>query len=166
MGEVLFSELVDCLEQAKDINPAILVFRLTGYQQIGLTSAQTAKMLNIDSIQYHLEFINILHYLIQTIEEKPSRFSVLSSLVANLEQMDSLTLSSRKTWTLLKQGFSLDEIASIRNLKISTIEDHLVEFALNVKDFSINMFVEEEVQQKILEISRKEATRQLKVIKK
>ncbi|MEH7254732.1 helix-turn-helix domain-containing protein [Neobacillus niacini] len=165
LGEFLFSELVDCLEQARDINPAILVFRLTGYQQIGLTSAQTAKMLNIDSIQYHLEFINILHYLIQTIEEKPTRFSVLSSLLANLEQKDSLTLSSRKTWTLLKQGFSLDEIASIRNLKVSTIEDHLVEFAINVKDFSINMFVEEEVQQKILEISRKEATRQLKVIR-
>lgn len=165
LGEVLFSELVDCLEQARDINPAILVFRLTGYQQIGLTSAQTAKMLNVDSIQYHLEFINILHFLIQTVEEKPSHFSVLSSLLVNLEQRDSLTLSSRKTWTLLKQGFSLDEIASFRNLKISTIEDHLVEFALNVKDFSINMFVEEEVQEKIIEISRKEATRQLKVIR-
>ncbi len=165
LGEILFSELVDCLEHSRDINPEILVFRLTGFQQIGLTSAQAAKMCNIDTVQYHLEFINILHCLMQTVEENPARFKVLTSLLTNLEQKDSLTLSSRKTWTLLKQGFSPDEIARIRNLKISTIEDHFVEFALNIKDFSINKFVDEDVQLKILDISRKEATRQLKVIR-
>lgn len=165
LGEVLFGELVTCFEQASDINPAALVYRLTGYRQIGLTSMQTSKMLNIDSVHYHLEFINILHYLIQFVENNPSHFKVLSSLLANLQQEDSLTLSSRKTWVLLNQGFSPEEIASIRNLKISTIEDHFVEFALNVKDFSINTYVDVDVQQKILEISRQEATRQLKVIR-
>lgn len=165
LGKILFSELVDCLEQAKDINPAVLVFRLTGYKQIGLTSSQTAKKLNIDSIQYYLEFINILHCLIEFVESAPSRFKVLSSLLVNIEQKNSLTLSSRKTWVLLNQGFTPEEIARIRNLKSSTIEDHLVEFALNVKDFPINTFVEEVVQQKILEISRQEGTRQLKVIR-
>jgi uncharacterized protein YpbB len=66
---------------------------------------------------------------------------------------------------LLNQGFTAEEIASFRNLKISTIEDHLVEFALNVKDFSINSYVDEDIQLKILEISRQESTRQLKVIR-
>ncbi|MEH6994640.1 helix-turn-helix domain-containing protein [Neobacillus drentensis] len=165
LGEILYSELVDIFEQAKDINPSVLVFRLTGYQQIGLTSMQTAKMLNIDLLQYHLAFTNNLHCLIQFIEKSPARYQVLSSLLANFEQKDSLTLSSRKTWELLNQGFSLEEIAGIRHLKISTIEDHLVEFALNIKDFSINSYVEKETQQKILEISRQEATRQLKVIR-
>jgi uncharacterized protein YpbB len=165
LGEVLFLELVTCLEQASDINPAVLVYRLTGYQQIGLTSIQTSKMLNIDSVRYHLEFINILHYLIQFVENAPSRFKVLTSLIANLQQEDSLTLSSRKTWVLLNQGCSPEEIARIRNLKISTIEDHLVEFALNVEGFSINTYVDVDVEQKILEISRQQDTRQLKVIK-
>lgn len=165
LGNILFSELVDLLEQARDINPEVLVFRLTGYNQIGLTSSQTAKKLNKDSIQYHLEFINLLHCLIHFVEREPSRFQVLSTLLANLEQKDALTLSSRKTWTLLNQGYTPDEIASIRNLKISTIEDHLVEFALNVKSFSINPYVDEEAQRKILEISKQESTRQLKVIR-
>ncbi|MEH7176717.1 helix-turn-helix domain-containing protein [Neobacillus vireti] len=165
LGKILYTELMYCLEQAKDINPAVLVFRFTGYQQIGFTSTQAARMLNKDSVQYHLEFINILHYLIQIVENDPTRFKVLSSLIMNLEQSNSLTLSSRKTWLLLNQGFSLEEIASIRNLKISTIEDHLVEFALNIKDFSINKFVEEEIQMKILEISREKVTKQLKVIR-
>ena len=165
LGESLFLELVDCLEQGKDINPSVLVFRLTGNKRIGLTPLQTAKMLNMDILQYHLEFINILHCLIQSIEEHPDRYQVLSSLLTNLEQNDSMTLSSRKTWVLLKQGFTPKEIAGIRNLKLSTIEDHLVEFALNIKDFSITTYVEEEIQQKILEISRQETTRQLKVIR-
>lgn len=165
LGEILYSELVGFFEQKKDINPSVLVFRLTGYQQIGLTSLQTAKMLNFDPLQYHLAFINCLHCLIQCIERSPAGYQVLPSLLANFEQKDSLTLSSRKTWELLNQGFSLEEIAGIRHLKISTIEDHIVEFALNIKGFSINSYVEEETQQKILEISRQESTRQLKVIR-
>jgi uncharacterized protein YpbB len=165
LGKILFLELVEILEQARDVNPEVLIFRLTGYKQIGRTSSQIAKKLNIDSIHYHLEFINSIHCLLFFIEGNPSRFKVLSSLLANLDQNDSLTLSARKTLVLLNQGFTAEEIASFRNLKISTIEDHLVEFALNVKDFSINSYVDEDIQLKILEISRQESTRQLKVIR-
>ena len=165
LGKSLFSELVEILEHARDVNPKILIFRLTGYKQIGLTSSQIAKKLNIDSIHYHLEFINTIHCLLHFVESDPSRFKVLSSLLANLDQNESLTLSARKTLVLLNQGFTAEEIASIRNLKISTIEDHLVEFALNVEDFSVNSYVDEEMQLKILEISRRESTRQLKVIR-
>ncbi|MCM3692882.1 helix-turn-helix domain-containing protein [Neobacillus niacini] len=165
LGEIVYSELVDIFEQAQDMNPSLLVFRLTGYHQIGLTSMQTAKMLNMDSLQYHLAFTDSLHCLIQFIEDNPARYQMLSSLLTNVEQKNSLTLSSRKTWELLNQGFSLEGISGIRHLKISTIEDHIVEFALNIKDFSINSYVDVETQQKILEISQQEATRQLKVIR-
>jgi uncharacterized protein YpbB len=165
LGKSLFSELVEIFEHARDVNAKILIFRLTGYKQIGLTSSQIAKKLNIDSIHYHLEFINTIHCLLHFVESDPSRFKILSSLLANLDQNDSLTLSARKTLVLLNQGFTAEEIASIRNLKISTIEDHLVEFALNVEDFFINSYVDEEMQLKILEISRRESTRQLKVIR-
>lgn len=165
LGKSLFSELVDILEHARDVNPDVLIFRLTGYKQIGMTSFQLAKKLNKDSIHYHLEFINIIHCLIHFVENDPSRFKVLSTLLANLDQKDTLTLSARKTLVLINQGFTAEEIAGLRNLKISTIEDHLVEFALNVKGFSINTYVDEEIQLKILEISRQESTRQLKVIR-
>ncbi|WHX99133.1 helix-turn-helix domain-containing protein [Neobacillus sp. DY30] len=165
LGISLFSELVDILEQARDVNPEVLIFRLTGYKQIGRTSSQIEKQLNIDSIQYHLEFINSIHCVLYFVENDHSRFKVLSSLLANIAQNDSLTLSAHKTLVLLNQGFTIEEISRIRNLKISTIEDHLVEFALNVKDFSINSYVNEDIQHRILEISRRESTRQLKVIR-
>ena len=50
----------------------------------------------------------------------------------------------RKTYNFWRQGRSLEEIATIRNLKVATIEDHFVEIALREKDFSIEMFMEKE----------------------
>ncbi|MEW9049790.1 MAG: helix-turn-helix domain-containing protein [Neobacillus sp.] len=166
MGKALLTELVVCLEGAKDINPSVLVFRLTGYQQIGLTSIQTAQLLKMDVIDYQLEFTSIIHYIIHRLEKDFTRFTLLSMLLYDIEENDILTLSARKTWRLLSQGFSLQQIGEIRKLKMSTIEDHLVEFALNVENFSIDTYVEKEMQQKILEISRRESSRQLKVIRK
>lgn len=165
LGKTLYTELVECLNEAGGINPSVLVFRLTGYQQIGLTSIQAAKKLAMNPINYHLEFLNILHYFIRKIECDPSRFKLLSTLLADLMEHSSLTISARKTWELLNQGFSIEQISAIRNLKNSTIEDHLVEFALNIKEFSIDPYVDKEIQEKVKEVSLVEGTRQLKLIR-
>lgn len=165
LGQAVFKELVVCLEEGNEINPEVLIFRLTGFQQIGLTTLQTAKKLNMHPIHYYLEFINVLHYLIQVLERSSTRFPVLFSLLSDLDSNDALTLSARKTWGLLKQGFSIEQIAKFRKLKLSTIEDHLVEFALNINEFSIDPYIDSDVQRLIIEISRQEKTKQLKVIR-
>lgn len=165
LGQAIFKELVVCLEEGKDVRPEVLVFRLTGYQQIGLTSLQTASKLDMNPVHYHLEFINVLHYLIQMLENSANRFPVLFSLLSNIESNDPLTVSARKTWGLLNQGFSIEQIAKFRKLKLSTIEDHLVEFALHLNEFSIDPYIDREIQRKIIEISRQEETKQLKIIR-
>ena len=165
LGSILHSELIECFNKTKEINPSILVFRLTGFQQIGLTPLQIIKKLNMNIHDYHIGFIHSLHYLIQTIMQDPIRFTMLSLLIKDFYQKDELTLSSRKTWKLLNQGYSPDTIAMFRNLKVSTIEDHLVEFALHVDHFSIDPYVDIELQTKIVEISRDIGRRQLKLIK-
>ena len=165
MGKNLLSEMINCLEKDKLIDPSVLVFRLTGYQRIGLTSMQIAKNLNLDVFNYQVEFLNILHFLIQTIEMNTNRFPLLSTLLSEFQHNNSLTQSARKTWELLKQGISIDEIVNIRQLKLSTIEDHLVEFALNMNDFLIEDYVDLDMQTKILDISREAKTRQLKIIR-
>jgi uncharacterized protein YpbB len=161
----LYGELINGLETDPLMDPAILVFRLTGYKRIGLTPVQIAKKLNMDVIDYHFEFLNIVHYLIKTIEMDNRQFPLLSSLLNDLDQNNSLTLSTRKTWDLLTKGFSIEEIVNIRQLKLSTIEDHLVEIALNKTDFLIEEYVDMDMQKKILDISRQSNTRQLKIIR-
>lgn len=165
LGRLLFLELTDVFDTTPEINPDVLIYRLTGYRQIGLTEGQNAKMLNMENLEYHIEFINIIHYLIQTIEANFERYPLLSSIFHGLRKNDSLTISARKTWDLLKKGYSIDEIVQLRHLKQSTIEDHLVEFALNIDDFSIERYVDKELQHKIMNLAFQLHTRQLKIIR-
>jgi uncharacterized protein YpbB len=165
MSGILYSELIECFDEVKEADPSLLVFRLTGFQQIGLTPLQVANKLIMNIHDYQIGFINTLHYLIQKIEREPNRFRVLSFLIDDLKQDDELTLSSRKTRNLLNRGYSLEKIARLRHLKLSTIEDHLVEFALNIDGFPIDTYVGKELQIRIVEISRQATTRELKVIR-
>lgn len=165
MGRKLYNELTKCFCNAAGINPPVIVFRLTGFQQIGLTAEQAAKKLNLDALDYHLEFTNTLHYMIQNIKNNYDQFPLLAYLIQGFTENEELTLSARKTWNFLLQGYSPEEIASIRRLKVSTIEDHLVEFALNNNHFQIDEYVDHGLQTEILDASRQQGTRQLKVIK-
>lgn len=165
LGKMLFDELMMCFEMDKNIDPSILVFRLTGYQKIGLTPLQMAKKFKVEYTDYQINFINVIHFLISTVMYDSSRFPILSDLLKGIKRNDSLTQSSRKTWVLLNQGYSIEQIAGLRHLKTSTIEDHLVEFALNVDNFSIDTYVDIEMQKRILEISRQAETKQLKRIR-
>jgi uncharacterized protein YpbB len=164
VGKHLYSEMITCLEDG-EINPFLIIPRLTGYRQIGLTALQTAKRLNMELMDYHLEFINGLHYMIQKIGQNSESFYLLSYLLKHTSQHDSLTLTARKSYELLQQGYTKEQIANIRNLKLSTIEDHLVELALNVKEFSIDDYVDHELQNQIINVSRQSSTKQLKVIR-
>lgn len=165
LGNIVFSELFQCFQDAAGIDPSLVVFRLTGFRQIGLTPLQTAKKLNMDIHDYQVGFIHTLHYLLHTVSRNPKRYSILALLMKDFEQSNELTISARKTLNLLEQGFSLDQIANVRHLKESTIEDHLIEFALHIENFSIDSYVNQEMQKKIVDITQNAGTRQLKLIR-
>lgn len=75
------------------------------------------------------------------------------------------SLSTKKTYQLWRQGRSLDEIATIRNLKVATIEDHFVEIALRERDFSIEIFMEKNKIKHVQRIIETLQTRKLRVLK-
>ncbi|MGG5253758.1 helix-turn-helix domain-containing protein [Neobacillus sp. SM06] len=165
IGRKLYEELVACLENPNVPDPHILVVRFTGHQQIGLTSSQAADSLQLDLPSYHIKFATLLHYMIRQLAENAKAYPLLSRLAADLNPDQSLTLSARRTQSFLYQGYSLEEIANIRGLKISTIEDHVVEIALNDEQFSIDHYIEKPVQEKILLAARQGGSRQLKQIR-
>jgi uncharacterized protein YpbB len=164
-GKALYGELAACLQSGHRLEPAILIFRLTGFKMIGQTSQQVAEMLDMDTLQYQLEFLNILHYLIEKISTNKNEFPLLYSILENLNEKLVMTNSSYKTYELLKRGYSIEEVAEYRQLKTSTIEDHIVEIALNVVDFSIDVFVDQQKQKRIITAAEKTASKQLKLIK-
>lgn len=165
LSERLYIEITELLEIAPGINPNLLILRLSGYQRIGLTEIQAAQELKMDQVQCHYQFLNILHYIASMIEEQKDRYPILAVFLEK-ETDVILTKSTEKTYRLLKQGYSLADIIDIRRLKQSTIEDHLVELALNIPEFSIGEYVQDEKQKKIRYAIKAANTKQLKEIRK
>ena len=75
-----------------------------------------------------------------------------------------LTGSAYQTAQLYYEGCSIEQICMLRNLKKSTIEDHLVELAMNEPSFDITPFVTCEDQQLVHTAVEDYATRKLKVL--
>lgn len=165
LGSILYAELVECLEKENQLNPLVLTVRLTGYERIGLTANQAAEKLKMELARYHHEFLNLLHYLLMEVSSPSSQFPLLRSIVGAHEYGNTLTKSAQHTFQLLNQGFSIEEAAKSRHLKTSTIEDHIVEIALNTDDFSIDAYIDLQLKQKILVAARKADSKQLKQIR-
>ena len=77
----------------------------------------------------------------------------------------SYTVTTDKTFRLLEKGFSLEQIAQIRQLKLSTIEDHLVEISLHDHSFLLDEYVKKEHRVEIEKAVQKLKTKQLKKLK-
>ncbi len=167
LAENLYSELADCLESEirNELRPSFFVMRLTGYNRIGLTSRQAAERAGVELSYFHLQFLNVLHFVIYSITTHKERYPLLASLVTESGFGISITVSAEKTYQLLLKGYTLEQVASIRNLKKSTIEDHIVEIALSVKDFDINPYVTIEKQQRIGQVAAVASYRKLKDIR-
>lgn len=165
LASILFTELSSCLLHDRSIDPSLLVLRLTGHDKIGLTPAQAAEMLGMDQMRYHLEFLNVLHFMIGTVTEKGGEFPLLSAVISEVEKEVPFTLSTEKTFQLLNRGYSVEQIASIRNLKKSTIEDHIVEIALHIKDFNLAAYVPEDKEKRILLAAKETSAKKLKLIR-
>ncbi|WP_223881846.1 helix-turn-helix domain-containing protein [Niallia endozanthoxylica] len=164
LGLQLYEELVMCLESDFSIVPEYLVIRLSGFRSMGLTESQAAQTFQMELSYYHYHFLSTLHYVTGYIEENPGQLPILHSFLGK-SQKHQLTNSTEKTYALLKQGNSVTDIMTIRGLKKSTIEDHLVELALNIKSFSIDSYVSIEKQELIKKAAKAVQTKQLKQIR-
>lgn len=163
LAQTLYEEIYDILSSVSEEEATVFVLRLTSFERIGWTNEQIASLLQKDPVYVHFQFQNVLHYMMATAEAKQP--SVLYELMHDLSLPIPLTFSTRKTYEWLLRGKSIEEIAKLRRLKRSTIEDHVVEIAANIPQFSIWPFVSEKKAEKIMETVRKLRTRKLKVIR-
>ncbi|WP_261129177.1 helix-turn-helix domain-containing protein [Bacillus sp. Marseille-Q3570] len=165
LAYLLFQELKSLLKPLGDRSADNVVLRLSRTGRIGQTTDQVAERLNLDPMECHVHFQATLHHMMKRIVEDRKAFPVLSSFIADMEQRFSLTESTRRTYHLIKKGLSLEEIASVRNLKPSTIEDHIVELAIHIPDMDIDGYIPETDQMRIVEASGLLGTKKLKAIK-
>ncbi|SIT66626.1 helix-turn-helix domain-containing protein [Edaphobacillus lindanitolerans] len=141
-----------------------LVARLSGNGLTGLTWTQLSELSGLEVIDLKAEFVESLHIWLQVIEN--GRYPLLSGFAEGLRPSSPLTGSARKTEELYRKGVTLEEIAARRGLKISTIEDHFIEIAINDPVFPLGRFVSDDCAETVMAEMNRLATRKLSLLKK
>ncbi|MBS8264731.1 RQC domain-containing protein [Mesobacillus boroniphilus] len=164
LAERLYGELISALNNEKT-RPELVVLRLTGFKKIGLTTMQAAEFTGLEPARYHFEFLNCLHAMFDRVLENEQAYPLLNGLIKKAERNVPLTISTDKTYKLMQKGYNLEEISAARNLKQSTIEDHVVEIALSIKEFNIDGYILQNKKERILQAAQRNSAKKLKQIK-
>ncbi|BCC05158.1 TPA: helix-turn-helix domain-containing protein [Bacillus cereus] len=166
LAKGLWKEIYTLLRKCDVVGATIVTYRLTGYERIGCTLQQLAEITKRDVFRVYFLFWGTIHFLIQEVRDYENEFPLLSEIISYPnERAELFSLSTKKTYNFWRQGRSLEEIATIRNLKVATIEDHFVEIALRERDFSIEMFMEKDKIDKVTEVIDALQTRKLRELK-
>jgi len=161
----IFQECKACLSGLSDLESTIFVLRLSSFERIGLTYKQIALLLKQDETRIQLLFFNVLHFMLRKIESAPEEYRLLYEISNLSRRILTLTESTQKTFKLIQEGKTIEEIVKVRGLKRNTIEDHIVEIAHNVKSFNISPYVSPSNLIKISKAQRDLQTMKLKPIK-
>ena len=143
----------------------ILAYQLSGYEEAGLTISQLAKRLNLEEVWSQLLFIGAIHHILFILHHNKEVYPELHALCEDVLAKGTYTVTTEKTRRLLVKGFSIEQIAQIRNLKVSTIEDHVVEISLHDQSFSINDYISNEQRKEIEKAINQLNTKRLKLLK-
>ncbi len=163
--EAFKNQLESSLALAKttEAHKDILMERLSGYGVGGLTWDQLAMEHKLLPIDVKIAVVEAVHAWLDVLEEM--KHPMLAGLLEGIVQTSALTESAKRTQNLAERGFSLKQIAELRQLKTSTIEDHFVEMAMNDPAFSFAPFMDEHLFESIKHISKELKSMRLRDIK-
>lgn len=158
-------EVTKVFEQLGDPCATFLALQLAGHGQTGQTRRQVAEAYNYTLYEssYYLE--NALEQMLQFIQK--GDFPLLGSLLKDIQKEThrGLTASTYQTALYLTKGFSLQEIARERQLKVSTIHEHLLEIAFIQPHFSYEKYVPKKMYKELQEIFAQELWRPYREVK-
>ena len=163
--QLLYTELVQILKSINKDIAEIFILQLTSYQRFGLTSVQLANQYHLLPEDIHFMTMSVIHQMLQVVEAEPQQYRILTEMKKDLIQAKSLTNSATQTNDLLNRGFSLEQIAKKRHLKINTIYDHIVEIAIYGDDFLLSNYMTDEQQIQITTAIQQTQSYTLKEIK-
>ncbi|PKR78878.1 hypothetical protein CEY16_03735 [Halalkalibacillus sediminis] len=163
LAEKLYLEMHRVLLQLPEEVSNMYLSLMSRENYIGLTFHQLAEKRQVNFRDIQLEVSGVNHFIMQEVIDHPEDYSILRQLFD--QKVQTLTNSASITYEYLKQDMDLNSIANLRNLKLSTIEDHVVEIATRVQTFQIENFISDDTKQKIIESAMELKTMRLRLIK-
>jgi len=164
LANQLYNELTTILETIENKYADLFVSRLSGFQHYGKSIQQISREINQTEVDTWLIIQSITHYILKQMEQHKQQFPLLDALKMQ-DHLLQITISANKTKALVDQGIPLEKISSIRNLKMNTIYDHIVEIALHDDSFALHNFIDDETIATILRTAHALDTYQLKELK-
>jgi uncharacterized protein YpbB len=161
----LFEELFTIMKDSDTVSSEVFVKKLSGHHRIGSTFDQIANELQISRAEAVLRFRGVLHQILSKCADSPPLYPGFYELLGNFIDIPPLTQSALKTFQLLKRGKTMKDIIRIRSIKPSTFEDHLVEIARAVPQFSIQPYVNKEDFEKVVQFYKNTSEIKLRPIK-
>lgn len=121
----------------------MLAFQLAGYHKVGQTKQQTASYMKQQPYEFLLFFENALEQMVLQVEK--SEFSLLKRLLNEIKRETSYGLSSSTYLTAKKlgEGLSIEQVSTLRRLKVNTIREHILEIAFIQPAFVFKRFIPE-----------------------
>ncbi|MDQ0350884.1 uncharacterized protein YpbB [Alkalibacillus filiformis] len=163
-GEALYQELHQLFQLVDEKRANLMMMSFTGADQVGLSISQIASEFNQPDRIVQLHIISTVHLWIEFILNNDQNFPICYKFLMNRNET-SLTHSAQVTFEKVNQGYTVEQIAYIRNLKRSTIEDHIVEIATKDQAFKIDEYVSGHVFSLIEKATNHLTTKRLKLIK-
>ncbi|PLT28299.1 helix-turn-helix domain-containing protein [Peribacillus deserti] len=166
LSAAILSEILPLLEQLSTREREIFVLRLSSSMRTGHTYDQIARMLDLDETYVYFLFVSVLHFMVSRINWEKNVHPHLSILLEGSDLAEKpLTQSTHTTYQYILNGMDKEAVARIRNLKVSTIEDHIVELALTDARFDTSPYLNSELEKEIASVAISNQTRKLKEIK-
>lgn len=164
----VYESLVVIFSKLDPIYPQIFIKQITTASSIGLTYEQLAEHFQQSPTTIFLLEKNYIHFMLKIVRESEGEHELLKKMIVDLneqEQTHTVTTSAQATKRLVENGLTLEEIAFKRQLKMTTIYDHIVEIALYDKGFPIDRFISPEEKSVIYNIVKENQSFKLKAIK-
>lgn len=134
LGQDFYQEWRQLIDSFPEAVRPFAVAALTGHGQIGLTAVQLAELGSVDPFDIGLINKELCHLSIDQLLKTPESFPYISSLYESIDK-PVVNKSALKSYQLFQKGYSLTEICHQRQLKESTVNDHLIEWAIMSEDF-------------------------------
>ncbi|WP_416149676.1 helix-turn-helix domain-containing protein [Salipaludibacillus sp. HK11] len=165
LGSQLYTELGTILGFLPEKEAELFVSRLTSFFRVGRTFDQLSVSYSDDPLFTAIAFRSIIHEMMNRVAETPRSYPLLYSLISENEELATVTKTSAVTKKLLASGHTIQQIAVKRQLKLSTIEDHIIELSIHDSNFNFTDFITTEQMKEIREYADRLSTKKLRPIK-
>lgn len=130
-AEELFDLLAEILGNKSDLEATIFANLLVGHNFTGFTLEQVAEQEKIDVEDARIVFMNLAGEMLEQMKYS----NLFASFAASFRLGSLLPESAWNTYQMFRSGMPSEKIISLRRIRPSTFQEHLIDAAIILPDF-------------------------------